>query len=123
MEVITEHLHNAHNLSPFECLKCAIVFENFKEASAHCGKTSRCTSLDIHVNFGPIYNNSVKTISPIASSTSDSLSSDEILKTTDNFKCLMENCCPDCSFKCLSIEKFKLHRVGHNPKKSRIKIF
>lgn len=135
MEVTAQHLHNAHNVSPFECLKCSTVFEKLENATEHCAETSTnlttCTSLDIRVNFGPVYNNSIKTNkgSSIASSTSCSSSSEENREEdnlkfskneTTNFNYSIENCCSDCPFKCLSLEKFKLHRSGHNPTKSII---
>lgn len=132
MDVIGEHLHNVHNLSPFECLKCNTVFKKLNLASEHCTEyslnTNACTSLDIRVNFGPIYNNSKKdNFSSLPSflfapSSINDVNQDnnDILKISAKEIGVSENSCQDCPFKCLSSEKFKVHQLGHNGLKSKV---
>uniref|UniRef100_A0A915EN89 C2H2-type domain-containing protein n=1 Tax=Ditylenchus dipsaci TaxID=166011 RepID=A0A915EN89_9BILA len=82
IEVLIDHLHNVHNVSPFECSDCKGTFEELQAASSHCSlPASVCTPLAIKVNFSPVYSNNGATTAgsntlkpPTSLSTSSSLS-------------------------------------------------
>lgn len=61
IEVLVDHLHNVHNIFPFECLNCKDTFDELNLASLHCTENqskhllSKCLPLSMKVNFNTIY--------------------------------------------------------------------
>ncbi|KAE9552653.1 hypothetical protein FO519_004132 [Halicephalobus sp. NKZ332] len=132
IDQVINHLHSAHNVSPFECLQCKKSFEEVSAASSHCNPLAACTPLSIKINFSPVYGQkSLGSYSSMSSASATTSSPCSVRSETDGACSALSSrtddeespnssqnlTCSDCPFRTASEDRLLLHKIGHeNPK-------
>ncbi|CAI4225794.1 unnamed protein product [Auanema sp. JU1783] len=116
LSVMLNHLHNVHNVLPYEC-RCGNQFINIDAALAHA-KAENCNSGDLIVHITPIYNRgktmtasvtSMEDLSPTGSSSDSSPETERQLEIEEDF----ERNCLKCPYQTSSDDQMRRHEEGH----------